>query len=142
MTDLAAVATSDATHHQKTPTTPGADEGASQGPEAEERGQLSVRAQALQHIVETVALEVPRVRRTSGSLGGVLSGTPRASVHVRGTTARVSLDVAVAWPAPVSDVAAQVRARVLDRASELSGVRITAVDVKVTVSGIDERRAS
>ena len=108
----------------------------------EGRGQLSVRAHALQHIVESVALEVPRVRRTSGSLAGVRSGTPHASVHVRGTTARVSLAVAVAWPAPVSEVAAQVRDTVLDRASELSGVRITAVDVTVTVSGIDERRAS
>jgi uncharacterized alkaline shock family protein YloU len=108
----------------------------------EGRGQLSVRAHALQHIVESVALEVPRVRRTSGSLAGVRNGTPHASVHVRGTTARVSLDVAVAWPAPVSEVAAQVRDTVLDRASELSGVRITAVDVTVTVSGTDERRAS
>jgi uncharacterized alkaline shock family protein YloU len=111
-------------------------------PPAEARGQLSVRAQALQHVVESVALEVPRVRRTSGSLAGVRSGTPHASVHVRGTTARVDLDVAVAWPAPVSEVAAQVRAAVLDRASELSGVRITSVDVTVTVSGTDERRAS
>ena len=108
----------------------------------EGRGELRVRAHALQHIVESVALEVPRVRRTSGSLAGVRSGTPHASVHVRGTTARVSLAVAVAWPAPVSEVAAQVRDTVLDRASELSGVRITAVDVTVTVSGIDERRAS
>ena len=105
-------------------------------------GRLSVRAHALQHIVETVALEVPQVHRTSGSLAGVLTGTPRATVHVRGTTARVALDVAVAWPAPVSRVADEVRARVLDRASELSGVRLTAVDVTVTVSGIDERRAS
>ncbi|WP_165356822.1 Asp23/Gls24 family envelope stress response protein [Nocardioides zhouii] len=120
----------------------GADEGASQGPEPEGRGHLSVRAHALQHIVETVALEVPQVRRTEGALAGVRSGTPRAHVHVRGTTARVSLDVSVAWPAPVSDVAAQVRSRVLDRASELSGVRITSVDVTVSVSGIDERRAS
>lgn len=109
---------------------------------AEERGQLSVRAHALQHIVEKVALEVPRVRPSDGALAGVRSGTPRATVRVRGTTARVAVDVACDWPAPVSAVAAEVRDRVLERASELSGVRIASVDVTVSVKGIDERRAS
>ena len=110
--------------------------------EPDSRGQLSVRARALQHIVETVALEAPRVHRTDSSLAGVRSGTPHASVTVRGTSARVSLQVACDWPAPVARVAAQVREHVLDRAPELSGVRISTVDVTVTLSGVDERRTS
>jgi uncharacterized alkaline shock family protein YloU len=110
--------------------------------EPEGRGNLSVRAQALQHIVETVALEVPGVVRTSGGLPGVRTGSPRASVRVRGTSARVSLEVACRWPAPVADVAARVRDHVLDHASGLSGVRLASVDVTVKITGIDERRAS
>ena len=108
----------------------------------EGRGQLSVRAQALQHIVETVALEVPGVHRVEGGLGGVRTGSPHASVRVRGTSARVTVEVACRWPAPVTEVAADVRARVLDRASELSGVRLGSVDVTVKLVGIDDRRAS
>jgi uncharacterized alkaline shock family protein YloU len=108
----------------------------------EGRGQLSVRAQALQHIVETVALEVPGVHRVEGGLGGVRTGSPHASVRVRGTSARVTVEVACRWPAPVTEVAADVRARVLDRASELSGVRLGSVDVTVRLVGIDDRRAS
>lgn len=111
-------------------------------PDPGSRGQLSVRARALQHVVESVALEVPRVRRTDSSLAGVRSATPHASVHVRGSAARVSLQVACDWPAPVAQVAEQVREHVLDRAPGLTGVRITSVDVTVTVPGTDERRTS
>jgi uncharacterized alkaline shock family protein YloU len=112
------------------------------GVAVESRGSLNVRAQALQHIVETVALEVPGVHRLDGALGGVRSGSPRASVRVRGTTARVQLEVACRWPAPVTRVAADVRSHVLDRASELSGVRLASVDVTVRLAGIDDRRTS
>lgn len=109
---------------------------------AESRGQLNVKAHALRHIVEAAALEVPQVRATDGALGGVRSGTPHASVTVRGATARVDLQVACTWPAPVTVVAARVRERVLARAAELSGVRIASVDVTVTVAGTDDRRTS
>ena len=111
-------------------------------PVEEGRGSLNVRAQALQHIVETVALEVPGVRRTDGGLAGVRSGSPRASVRVRGTNARVRLEVACRWPAPVNRIATDVRRHVLDRASELSGVRLASVDVTVRLDGTDDRRTS
>lgn len=109
---------------------------------AESRGELHVKAHALRHIVEAAALEVPQVHATDSTLGGVRSGTPHASVTVRGTTARVDLQVACTWPAPVTVVAARVRERVLARAAELSGVRIASVDVTVTVAGTDDRRTS
>ncbi|NYE34971.1 putative alkaline shock family protein YloU [Nocardioides cavernae] len=108
----------------------------------ESRGNLSVRAQALQHVVESVALEVPGVVRTEGGLPGVRPSTPRASVRVRGTSARVTVEVACRWPAPVTRIAAEVRDHVLDRASELSGVRLGTVDVTVRIAGIDDRRTS
>ncbi|UFN45779.1 Asp23/Gls24 family envelope stress response protein [Nocardioides okcheonensis] len=110
--------------------------------EPEARGQLHVRAHALRHIVEAAAREVPGVRPTDSSLAGVRSGTPHANVTVRGATARVDLEVACAWPAPVSTIAARVRDQVLARAAELSGVRIASVDVTVTVAGTDDRRTS
>lgn len=123
-------------------TTTGAPGTAESLADAESRGQLNVRAHALRHIVEAAALEVPLVRATEGGLAGVRSGTPHASVTVRGTTARVTLEVACSWPAPVSRIAADVRERVLTRAAELSGVRIASVDVTVTVAGTDDRRTS
>lgn len=112
------------------------------GEAPESRGQLHVRAHALRHIVETAAREVPGVRPTDSALAGVRSATPHASVTVRGATARVDLQVACAWPADVSGIAARVRDRVLVRAAELSGVRIASVDVTVTVAGTDDRRTS
>lgn len=109
---------------------------------AEARGGLQVKAHALRHIVEAAAREVAGVTPTDGGLAGVRSGTPHASVTVRGATARVDLQVACSWPAPVSQVAADVRDRVLQRAAELSGVRIASVDVTVTVARTDDRRTS
>lgn len=117
-------------------------ETASEAVAAEGRGSLNVRAQALQHIVETIALEVPGVCRVDGGLAGVRPGSPRASVQVRGTSARVRLEVACRWPSPVTRVAADVRRLVLERASELSGVRLGSVDVTVRIAGADDRRTT
>ena len=50
------------------------------------------------------------MRRVEGRLAGVRSGAPHASVRVRGTSAHVQLDVTCRWPAPVTRIAADVRA--------------------------------
>ncbi len=95
-------------------------------------GSLEVRAKALQHIVEQAALEVPGtvVRQTTlGSVRG--ANSPRASVALSGDRARVEVDVACLWPAPLARVAADVRSRVHERLPELAGIRVVSVDVRV-----------
>lgn len=113
----------------------------------EERGTLDVRTRALAHLVERAALEAAGSVRHRTTLGRVRGGDlPRASLSVHGHDARVSLDVACHWPADLSAVAADVRDRVRDRVSSLSGLSITSVDVTVhavtvTVTEPDRGRA-
>lgn len=109
-----------------------ADGGTAELVRAEERGTLDVRTRALTHLVERAALEAAgsvRHRTTLGKVRG--SDLPHASLTVHGLDARVALDVACHWPADLSAVAADVRERVRERASSLSGLTITSVDVTV-----------
>jgi uncharacterized alkaline shock family protein YloU len=111
---------------------------------AADRGTLEVRTKALQHVVERATLEVPGTVVQHRTLGGVLgSGTPRASVSVRGGRARIDVTVACRWPAPVARIAEDVRSRVSERAAALTGVQVLSVDVTVqAASGAasDERQ--
>ncbi|QIG42158.1 Asp23/Gls24 family envelope stress response protein [Nocardioides anomalus] len=101
------------------------------GPAAE-RGTLEVRTKALQHVVERATLDVPGTVTQHRTLGGVLgSGAPRASVSVRGGRARIDVTVACGWPAPVARIAADVRTRVTEQATALTGVQVLSVDVTV-----------
>ncbi|MBZ5735711.1 Asp23/Gls24 family envelope stress response protein [Nocardioides sp. TRM66260-LWL] len=104
----------------------------------ERRGDLDVRTRVIARIAERVAAEVPEVLvEDAGLLGraplGPLSrsGSPSAEVRIQGHGARVRLDVACRYPAPITRVAADVRERVLVEAARLSGVPLTVVDVTV-----------
>jgi uncharacterized alkaline shock family protein YloU len=111
---------------------------------AAERGTLEVRSKALQHVAERATLDVPGTVVQHRSLGGVLGGgTPRASVSVRGGRARIEVTVACRWPAPVARIAEDVRARVGQQATALTGVQVLSVDVTVQAASdaaVDDRR--
>lgn len=127
---------------------------------AAERGTLEVRARALESIAEQAAREVPRTVVRRARLGGLTAqASPQAKVALtasvrqdQGATAttttpsaRIDVDVLCVWPAPLSAVAEQVRDHVAARASALSGVAVTSVDVTVgatTEAGEDARRVS
>lgn len=109
-------------------------------PEAAERGSLEVRDRALVRIVEQVVLETPGAVRhragigeavTTGGVHPMARSLPRVEVDVRRRRARVTVEVAAAWPTPVGELAHQVRDNVLMRAADLSGTEIRAVDVTV-----------
>jgi len=68
---------------------------------------------------------VPGVRGTD------LDALPKTSVDVDGSKAYVSLEIAVRWPAPVAEVAGQVRRHVRDRIRELAGLEVEEVHIVV-----------
>lgn len=66
------------------------------------------------------------VRQTS------LSALPKATAEVDGGTGRIELSISVRWPASVPAVTAAVRAHVIDRITELTGLQISDVQIDVT----------
>lgn len=121
---------------------------------AAERGTLEVRARALETIAEQAAREVPRTVVRRARLGGLAAqASPQAKVALTSSTqqgatgpsARIDVDVLCLWPAPLASVAEQVRDHVTARATALSGVAVTSVDVTVgatTEAGEGARRVS
>jgi uncharacterized alkaline shock family protein YloU len=60
-----------------------------------------------------------------------LSALPKTRVEVDGSKAFVTLELAVRWPASVSDVTAQVRRHVRDRIRDLAGLETDEVHIVV-----------
>ena len=60
-----------------------------------------------------------------------LQALPKTSVEVDGSKAFVTLEISVRWPAPVADVAGQVRRHVRDRVKELAGLDVAEVHIVV-----------
>ena len=66
-----------------------------------------------------------------GVRGTDLDALPKTSVDVDGSKAYVSLEIAVRWPAPVAEVAGQVRRHVRERIRELAGLEVQEVHIVV-----------
>lgn len=118
-------------------------------PEPGERGRLDVAERVVVAIARAAALEVTGVAtpsqgkaasRASGTvsqIGEQLQGAvgrtlPRASAQVAGHRARVTVEVALLWPHPAAQVAAQVRDHVSARLDELAAVQTDAVTVTIS----------
>ena len=71
---------------------------------------------------------VPGIRGTD------LDALPKTTVEVDGSTAFVTLEIAVRWPAPVAEVTGQVRRHVRDRIRELAGLE--AVEIHIVVADL------
>lgn len=69
---------------------------------------------------------VPGVRQTQ------LGGQPKVSVDVDLSVASIEVSISVRWPASVPEVSAAVRARIIARLTELTGLTVTDVRVHVT----------
>jgi uncharacterized alkaline shock family protein YloU len=66
-----------------------------------------------------------------GARGTDLAALPKTSVEVDGSKAYVSLEIAVRWPAPVAEVAEQVRRHVRERIRDLAGLEVEEVHIVV-----------
>ncbi len=101
------------------------------------RGRLTLA----DRVVEKVAAQaVGEVGRAGGTPRRVLGQTVRrasatgpvsARARVDGPTVSLTVSMSVVWPAPVPEVAAEVRRIVRERVAQICGMRVTDVDVVV-----------
>lgn len=104
---------------------------------ASRRGRLVVQRRVVERIASQAAAESGDTGGVSGGLLGIgsqgdLAARPEAGVELVGQSATVSLDLTVAYPSPIHAVTDQVRAHIVSRVRELSGVEVTRVDITVT----------
>jgi uncharacterized alkaline shock family protein YloU len=104
---------------------------------ASTRGSMTIADRVVEKIAAVAAGEVERAsgipRRLLGTTFGrpTPSTRPRASAKVDVSTVSLKLSVSVEYPAPVRDVAAEVRERVARRIYELTGLKVTEIDITV-----------
>ncbi len=97
-----------------------------------------VAARAVVAIARRAATEIDGVELVSRSGLGRLwadlwpvGGPADASAEVGAGVTAVELHLSVAWPRPVAEVAAAARRHVQARVSEMTGYRVTEVDIVV-----------
>ena len=97
-----------------------------------ERGSLEIKHKAVERLAVLAARSTDAVTDRHPGLR-VLGGRelPKADVTISGTRVRAKVDVAVTWPAPLAEVAANVRAAVARDLSELGIYTVDRVDVTV-----------
>jgi uncharacterized alkaline shock family protein YloU len=66
-----------------------------------------------------------------GVRGTDLDALPKTTVQVDGSKAYVNLEIAVRWPASVTEVTSQVRRHVRERVRELAGLEVDEVHIVV-----------
>lgn len=111
-----------------------------------ELGNISIGSNVVQKLAARAVVELPdagaaapRVmgRAVTGArvLGGrqtSLTGLPKATAEVDGSTAVIALSISVRWPASIPRVTMAVREHVRDRISTLTGLKVTEVSISVT----------
>ncbi len=104
-------------------------------PAPSDRGGTRVETVVFEKIASQAATDVVEVGRTSRRFLGVTRGTdhdrPQATVHKDGRLARVSLTMAVEYPAPLLRVTRDVRVRVIERLAALAAIEVREVDIEV-----------
>ncbi len=102
-----------------------------------QRGRLTIADRVVEKVAAQAVTEVDRAtgapRTVLGqTLGRASEDSPaRTSAQVDGDLVTVTVSMSVSWPAPVRDVTAQVRRRVVDRVEELTGLHVADVDIDV-----------
>jgi uncharacterized alkaline shock family protein YloU len=104
---------------------------------AQDRGNLRIADRVVEKVASQAAVEVDHVtgvpRRVLGqTLGKVKADSAaRASAKVDGAVVAVSVSVAIEYPTPVREVAALVRAQVVERVGAICGLHVAEVHVDV-----------
>lgn len=106
------------------------------------RGRLVIHPRVVRRLAERAAGEVPHVVTAAGSLrGGLRRGSPTVEAVVAGQRAVLRVDIAVTWPAVLSQVTAAVRDQVSAQVQALAGVEVDRVDVSVPRLVLEEPHA-
>ena len=111
-------------------------------PDADTRGVLDIAPAVLRTIVEHASDQVPgtlhRERRLAGMEVGDAGPRARITAGVDGSSVDVRLDLTCAYPAPVKETVAAVKARVAAELERIAGCRLRTI--AVTVSGLRPAR--
>jgi uncharacterized alkaline shock family protein YloU len=109
---------------------------------ARDRGALDIADRVVAKIAGRAASEVAGVEvPNSGGLRDLVgTATPKVQADVDGTTAAVTIVVAIDYPLPVFDTAAEVRRQVTRRLADLAGIERVEVRVEVTELFVSRRR--
>lgn len=102
---------------------------------AASRGSLTIADRVVEKVAAHAATEVDLATGAARTvLGQRLPSAERARAQARvdGGLVSVSVSLAVTWPAPVRQVAAEVRAHLTRRVEELTGLQVAEVDVDVS----------
>lgn len=104
-----------------------------------QRGTLSVADRVVEKVAAQAVAEVYLATGAPRTLLGRRLGSAdhdrpaRADARVDGQLVSVAVTLAVQWPAPVREVAAQVRLHLTTRIADLTGLKVAEVDVEVPV---------
>lgn len=97
-----------------------------------ERGALSIRQRAVEHIAIAATLSAAGVQRHGSSLGRIAGrDLPRAHVEVAGDHVRADVEIAVRWGRSLVLTADAVRRGVTDALSLQGGLTVDKVTVHV-----------
>jgi len=95
-----------------------------------DRGGLSLAPRVVTKIAELTALQVRDVVRHSDGLERLVGRRlPRATAFIDRDRVRIDLDIAVLWPCPVEELAAEVRHRVATETARLTGLQVRSTDI-------------
>lgn len=102
---------------------------------ADARGHLSIADRVIEKIAAHAVAEVDRAtgvpRRVLGMAVGA-SDQARVRARVHGDAATVEVSMSVDWPAPVPEVATQVRSHLRERLMTLAGLATAQIDIEIT----------
>lgn len=101
------------------------------------RGRLSVSARVVEKIATQCLQQITDVGGRSGGFLGLgkqadLDARPSVSVELSGAVAALRVELGIAYPRSITKVTQRVRQTLLQQVSDLSGVRVAQVDIKVT----------
>lgn len=113
------------------------DERPAPGIAPEERGRTTVPAKVVARIAEQAAFEVPGIGSDAGGVLGIgarrdFTSRPSAEAEIYGGTVVLRLDVGIAFPTGLRDALSGLRAHVIERVEQLSGLSVGRLDVQVS----------
>jgi len=97
----------------------------------EERGSLTIADKVVEKVASIAAREIQHVTDTRAGWTQMYRSLPKASAKIAGGRARIGVEVAASWPSSLPAVTAQVRDRVNNQVTQLTGVTVVAVDVTI-----------
>ncbi len=106
-------------------------------PDIDSRGQTVLADKVIEKIASQVVSEESVAGGSSGGFLGIgthadLSARPKASVELSGDIATLSVEVGMLYPVPLRQSTEALRRRIRTRVTELTGVEVRQVDIKVS----------